>query len=118
MLICYIMSGGKHAYGENSLEITVSIQANWSKVTQQNQEMNSLLSDMLVMPSIARPEFSDILMYVLVEIHWSWDFVYITINNILYAAVLTGGPTEWPYGISRLSFHVRVILFTLLVLRL
>ncbi|XP_048759681.2 uncharacterized protein LOC125669248 [Ostrea edulis] len=63
MLICYIMSGGKHAYGENSLEITVSIQANWSKVTQQNQEMNSLLSDMLVMPSVARPEFSDILIH-------------------------------------------------------
>ncbi|XP_062575562.1 uncharacterized protein LOC134237491 isoform X2 [Saccostrea cucullata] len=61
MMICYIMSGGMHAYGENSLEITVSIQANWPKISHQNKELASLVSDMLVMPPADRPEFPDIL---------------------------------------------------------
>ncbi|XP_061166604.1 uncharacterized protein LOC133175505 [Saccostrea echinata] len=61
MMICYIMSGGMHAYGENSLEITVSIQANWPKISHQNKELASLVSDMLVMPPTERPEFPDIL---------------------------------------------------------
>lgn len=62
MLICYIMSGGHHAYGENGLEITVSIQANWPKITHhQNKEIVCLVSDMLTMPPKDRPEFPAIL---------------------------------------------------------
>lgn len=62
MLICYIMSGGHHAYGENGLEITVSIQANWPKITHhQNKEIVCLVSDMLTMSPKDRPEFPAIL---------------------------------------------------------
>lgn len=69
MMICYIMSGGKHPYGENSLEITVSIQANWPKVSsQQSLEISSLVIDMLAMPPADRPEFTDILKYGLPDI--------------------------------------------------
>ena len=80
MMLCYIMSGGKHPYGESSLEITVSIQANWPKVSsQQSLEISSLVIDMLAMPPADRPEFTDILKYWLPNITCR-NFLYLYFN--------------------------------------
>lgn len=61
MILHYILSGGHHPYGEINLEIQVSLQQNWPKMTYISDEVNGLINDMLVMPPSTRPSMEHIL---------------------------------------------------------
>ncbi|XP_063441107.1 uncharacterized protein LOC134721808 [Mytilus trossulus] len=61
MILHYILSGGHHPYGEINLEIQVSLQQNWPKMTYISDEVNGLINDMLVMPQSTRPSMEQIL---------------------------------------------------------
>lgn len=61
MILHYILSGGHHPYGEINLEIQVSLQQNWPKMTYISDEVNGLIHDMLVMPPSTRPSVEQIL---------------------------------------------------------
>ncbi|VDI34483.1 Hypothetical predicted protein [Mytilus galloprovincialis] len=61
MILHYILSGGHHPYGEINLEIQVSLQQNWPKMTYISDEVNGLIHDMLVMPPSTRPSMEHIL---------------------------------------------------------
>ncbi|XP_071172887.1 uncharacterized protein [Mytilus edulis] len=61
MILHYILSGGHHPYGEINLEIQVSLQQNWPKMTYISDEVNGLINDMLVMPPSTRPSMEQIL---------------------------------------------------------
>ncbi|ESO86507.1 hypothetical protein LOTGIDRAFT_235319 [Lottia gigantea] len=55
MLIHYILTGGKHPYGENPYEIEVNICQNWGQMTFISEEANDLISAMLFSDISARP---------------------------------------------------------------
>ncbi|KAK6174412.1 hypothetical protein SNE40_017694 [Patella caerulea] len=55
MLIYYILTGGKHPYGENPYEIEVNICQNWGQMMFISEEANDLTSAMLFSDITARP---------------------------------------------------------------
>lgn len=61
MLLYYILTGGKHPYGENNLAIHVSIQQNWPDIKYVGGEVNDLLSNMMCTSQDTRPGIGDLL---------------------------------------------------------
>ena len=64
MLIYFILTGGKHPFGEKNIEIQVNIQQNWSQIMFLNDEANHLLTVMLNTPHTKRPTVSALLKFV------------------------------------------------------
>ncbi|KAK3086887.1 hypothetical protein FSP39_024935 [Pinctada imbricata] len=59
MLIHYLLTRGRHPYGENSMEISLCIQQNWHHIQTQNTEANDLIYGLLSMPPTCRPQAID-----------------------------------------------------------
>lgn len=64
MLLYYILTGGRHPFGNSSsLEIQCGIHHNWPTMVYFLEEANHLISEMIKMPPEDRPTVSDLMRY-------------------------------------------------------